>query len=113
MLSELGVERGGAFVCGRFGVRGVVGRFLCLPVELLRETVDLGSAFGDLIGRGACVALCRLKLNLKLGDPLPGTLHVVGRCRLCLFEFGLKLFGTAAVLGGFGGGDIDERLQVG
>ena len=28
-------------------------------------------------------------------------------------EFGLQLVGAVAVLGGFGGGDVDERLEVG
>ena len=28
-------------------------------------------------------------------------------------EFGLELVGTVAVLGGFGGGDVDERPEIG
>ena len=30
-----------------------------------------------------------------------------------LFELGLELLGAGAVLGGFGAGDVDERLEVG
>ncbi len=83
VLLELGFEGGGAIVCGGPGVGSVLGGLVCL-----------------------------LKARLEPGDPLAGTLCVVGRRGACLFELGRELVGAAAVLGGFRGGDVDERLQV-
>ena len=84
-----------------------------LLVELFLEAVDLGVGVGG-SGVGAVgVVLCFLKLRLELGDTVAHALHVVGRCRAGLIEFGLELLGPGAVLGGFGAGDVEERLEVG
>ena len=101
MLSELGFECGGA-----------LGGLLGLLVELFFEPVDLGAGLGGSILGSAGVVLCFLKLRLELGDPVAHALHLVGRRGMCLFEFGVELVGTVAVLGRLGDGDVDERLEV-
>ena len=83
-----------------------------LPVELLFEPVDLGAGFGGSSLGSASVVLCFVKLRLELGDTVA---HACTRRQTCagLIEFGLELLGPAAVLGGFGAGDVEERLEVG
>ena len=84
-----------------------------LLVELLLEPVDLGAGLGGSILGSAGVMLCFLKLRLELGDTVAHALHLVGRRRAGLIELGLELLGPVAVLGGFGAGDVEERLEVG
>ena len=118
VLLELGFERGGAVVCGGLGVCG--GRGVCcglrgfhgLAIELVLEAFDLGSAFCRLIRRGARIVLRCLKLGLELRDLLVDLLLGAGRGRTGLFELSLQLLRTGAVPGGFGAGDVDERLKI-
>ena len=86
---------------------------LGLLVELFVEAVDLGAGVGGSILGAASVVLCFLKLRLELGDTVAHALHLVGRRRAGLVELGLELLGPVAVLGGFGAGDVEERLEVG
>ena len=102
VLLELGFECGGA-----------LGGLLGLLVELFLEPVDLGAGLGGSILGSASVVLCFLKLRLELGDTVAHALHLVGRRRAGLVELGLELLGPVAVLGGFGAGDVEERLEVG
>ena len=116
MLLELAFERGGAVVRRGFGGSGALGGLLGLLgllVALLREPVDLGSMFCGLIGCGARIVLRGLELSLESADPVAGTLRILGRRGPCLLEFNSELLGAAAVVGGFGGGDVDEGLEIG
>ncbi len=98
---DAGLEVGGA---GRSRIR--------LERELLIEAVDLGAALRGLIFGGAGIALDAGEYRLDLGDPRIGALAHGSGCRPRLIQFGLELVGATAVLGGFGGGDVDERLEV-
>ena len=75
------------FECGGAVVRGGFGGGARrgLPVELFLEAVDLGADPGRVVGGG----------------------------RARLVEFTLEPVGTLAVFRRFGGGDVDERLEVG
>ena len=81
VLLELGFECGGAILCVGFGGGAPRG----LLVELFLEAVDLGAD--------------------------PGRVVSGGRARL--FEFTLEPVGTLAVFRRLGGGDVDERLEIG
>ena len=78
----------------------------------MSRSISALASGGSILG-SAGVVLCFLELRLELGDTVAHALDVVGRRRAGLIELGLELLGPVAVLGGFGAGDVEERLEVG
>ena len=72
--------------------------------------VDLG---GLLVFGGARVALDAGEEGFDLGDAGGGAFLCGRRSGSRLVELGLEVLGPVAVLGGFGAGDVEERLEVG
>ena len=84
-----------------------------LLVELCFEPVDLGAGGGGLVFGGTRVALDAGEEGFDLGDAGGGAFLCGRRSGSRLVELGLEVLGPVAVLGGFGAGDVEERLEVG
>ena len=108
----LGGFRGGD-VDERLKIGGGTGGGIILLRELLLQAVDLGAALRSQILGGTGIALDAGEYGLDLRDPRIGALVRCLRIRPRLVQFALELVGATAVLGGFGGRDVDERLEVG
>ena len=113
VLPQLGFELGGPRVGGGCDLGGVLGGLAGLLVELCFEPVDLGAGVGGLVFGGTRVALDAGEEGFDLGDAGGGAFLCGRRSGSRLVELGLELLGPGAVLGGFGAGDVEERLEVG
>ena len=119
VLVKLGLERGRAFVRVGLGCPLPVGiglRLVDFGLESVRAVAVLGGLGGGDVneclevgggGRGGVGVL--LQLSFEFSGALPGLLGAgVG-----FVAFRLGPVGPVAMLGGFGRGDVDERLEVG
>ena len=111
-VAMLGGLRGGD-LDERSEVGGVGGAPFGVLLQLRLELVD--APVGLLRGGARCVAFRGESVGVVCCCSLSGRRPVArfSDVRLGLVEFALEAVSPVAVLGGFGGGDVDEGLQVG
>ena len=111
-VAVLGGLLGGDFD-ERSEVGGVGGGLLGALLQLGFELV--GAPFGLIGGGVRCVAFRGESVGVVCCCGLSGRRPVArfSDVGLGLVEFALEAVSAVAVLGGLGGGDVDERLQVG
>ena len=109
VLRELCLKFGDAVAGCGFRAGGVFASVVSFGLRLLEFGSEPLECFGCAVGLG----LPGSELGLELADPCVRGLVGGSASSLCVLEFGLELLGAVAVLGGLGGGDVDERLEVG